>query len=226
MFNDLKNLTALDIGCGYGAISNYIMKQVNFCVGVDLTPSVIYSSREHFPHGEYINANMLNLPFKDRTFDIIIAMEVLEHVPNTREGINEIYRVLKSGGMLVVTTPNYFNVAGIFKILFESIGVYKVNSWAPFEKWTPQAYEHFMTIHKMKNTLRKCGFIILEDKTFFILDGFAPFIMLLPKFICYSNLVEKLRIEIDSLCENFAGDLGLQMYIIVIKRKNEVLPNE
>lgn len=47
-----------------------------------------------------------DLAFKDNTFDIVIMIEVLEHVIDDERVINEIYRVLKPGGKLIVTAPN------------------------------------------------------------------------------------------------------------------------
>jgi len=46
-----------------------------------------------------------NIPFKDKTFDIVIALEVIEHVPNVQQSFLEIKRVLKKKGLLIFSTP-------------------------------------------------------------------------------------------------------------------------
>jgi len=53
-------------------------------------------------------ADVLNLPFKDNTFDLVLFTDVIEHIPENTElrALSEIYRVLKLGGRLILTTPN------------------------------------------------------------------------------------------------------------------------
>ncbi len=58
-----------------------------------------------------MRADSLNLPFRDASFDKIICSEVLEHVADEEEGIRELVRVLKPGGMLAVTVPTYLSEA-------------------------------------------------------------------------------------------------------------------
>jgi SAM-dependent methyltransferase len=49
-----------------------------------------------------------SMPFPDRTFDLVIAAEVLEHIPADQDALNEISRVLRPGGMAAVTVPAWF----------------------------------------------------------------------------------------------------------------------
>ncbi|MBT8228697.1 MAG: methyltransferase domain-containing protein, partial [Bacteroidia bacterium] len=51
---------------------------------------------------------ILDLPFEEGTFDIVVSSEVIEHVPDPLKAITEMHRVLKPGGILVLTTPNRF----------------------------------------------------------------------------------------------------------------------
>ncbi len=55
-----------------------------------------------------VRATALALPFPDRSFDHVIAAEVLEHIPDDRTAIQEIARVLKPGGTLAVSVPRWF----------------------------------------------------------------------------------------------------------------------
>jgi SAM-dependent methyltransferase len=56
-------------------------------------------------HGAVANANALQLPFADATFDHVIASEVLEHIPLDEAAMAEIARVVKPGGTVAVTVP-------------------------------------------------------------------------------------------------------------------------
>ncbi len=50
------------------------------------------------------------LGYKDDSFDIVVCTEVLEHLPNPNETLKEIHRVLKLGGVAIITTPNRENI--------------------------------------------------------------------------------------------------------------------
>lgn len=84
----------LDIGCGNSPYSKYFPKRV----GVDIEKSK--------------NADILGdahaLPFKDKTFNFVLATELLEHTKDPQKVINEIWRVLKPNGKLILTTRFIF----------------------------------------------------------------------------------------------------------------------
>ena len=52
-----------------------------------------------------VKADICDLPFEDRSFDTIICNHVLEHIPNDKKAMQELYRVLKPGGMAIVQVP-------------------------------------------------------------------------------------------------------------------------
>ena len=100
----------LDLGCGEGrhALSAYMQQNIN-AVGIDLSETDLKTTRERFD--EFVEPDNANksltisvadgtrLPFKDESFDKIICSEVLEHIPDYLMVIQEIHRVLKTGGI-------------------------------------------------------------------------------------------------------------------------------
>jgi SAM-dependent methyltransferase len=58
------------------------------------------------PEKKIIGADVALLPFKDKTFDVVICREVIEHVPDTDAAFREMKRVLRPKGYLLITTPN------------------------------------------------------------------------------------------------------------------------
>ena len=64
-----------------------------------------------------LDLNTHPLPYPDASFDLVTCSEVLEHVENYRAVLREIRRVLKSGGLMVVTTPNVLNMKSRLRYL-------------------------------------------------------------------------------------------------------------
>jgi len=110
----------LDIGCGSGrhACRAYECDRVTV-IGVDANYDDVHEARGRLTYHEAIGAHgggswgcaagdILSLPFPGEIFDLVICSEVMEHIPDDRRAANEILRVLKPGGNLVVSVPRYY----------------------------------------------------------------------------------------------------------------------
>lgn len=100
----------LDFGCGPGTFLSLLPMDVS-AVGVDIAGAQIAYAQKHYGDRtkEFIKIESGHLPFPDETFDSISCIEVIEHLDaSTNAAIfSEFLRVLKPGGKLIVTTPNY-----------------------------------------------------------------------------------------------------------------------
>jgi SAM-dependent methyltransferase len=100
----------LDFGCGPGTLI-HLLPQGTTAIGVDIAaPQLAYAEKNYAtPEKQFIKIDSPQLPFLDETFNSISCVEVVEHLELklTREILTEFIRVLRPGGKLILTTPNY-----------------------------------------------------------------------------------------------------------------------
>ena len=91
----------LDVGCG----SSVILQSLNHAIGLEIRHvKMRYMRRYGMP---LVTGSVLALPFKDQSMDCVICSEVIEHLPAGPEIFQELDRVLRPGGWLILGTPDY-----------------------------------------------------------------------------------------------------------------------
>lgn len=108
---DLVNKEVLDIGCGYGWCElNFLKRGVNKIVGLEISENDLIPAKENVRNDrvDFKVASGVNLPFENKSFDTVVAWEVIEHIPKNTETFmfKEVYRVLKLGGCFYLSTPH------------------------------------------------------------------------------------------------------------------------
>lgn len=98
----------LDLACGTGYGTAILGSSGAMVTGVDISAQAIELARRRHAcdNVEYLIANCFDLPFEAGTFDVIVANEMIEHVTDHDRLLQEARRVLKKGGLLLVSTPN------------------------------------------------------------------------------------------------------------------------
>ena len=106
----------LDIGCGTGYYVAGVVKAGALVSGVDLASNYVRQAADHVSRVAPDQAAPLmaaaeakHLPFDDATFDKVLMTEVLEHLIDYPVALDEISRVLRPGGMAVITTPSRYS---------------------------------------------------------------------------------------------------------------------
>jgi len=95
-----RHITVLDMGCGDGSIVNWLYSRNIKAVGLDLTLIGVQraSNKAEIYYGDYYAGTAWDMPFKDKSFDISISTDFLEHIPEDKidKVISEIDRVTKN----------------------------------------------------------------------------------------------------------------------------------
>lgn len=95
----------LDAGCGSGRTLDDLAAR-GTVAGVDTSALAVTAARRR-GHADVHIAAVEQLPFADRTFDLVTCLDVIEHTPDDRATLAELLRVTRPGGALIVTVPAY-----------------------------------------------------------------------------------------------------------------------
>jgi len=126
-------LSLLDIGTGNGEIAGYLSKTYDV-ISVDVT-----DQRKAFDGYRFVQVSGGELPFADRSFDIVVSNHVIEHVADATKHLSEIERVLKDDGLAYLATPNrlwpwevhnrlpllHYFPTSIFNVVLKHLGIFQ-----------------------------------------------------------------------------------------------------
>ena len=111
----LTDKRALDIGCGYGALSSVLLERGAQVWATEIDSDKLKFAQDKLAGNKYLNSILVEseaLPYNDCFFDIVFIFDVIEHVKNPAKMIQEASRVLKSGGYLYVEFTPYYSITG------------------------------------------------------------------------------------------------------------------
>jgi ubiquinone/menaquinone biosynthesis C-methylase UbiE len=105
-----ENMKVLDVGCFIGYGETRIFSKANEIVAIDSDDNALEFARQNriIPNVTFNKIDAKHLPFSDETFNIVIAFQVIEHIPpdEVDRFLSEVRRVLKMDGLLFIVTPN------------------------------------------------------------------------------------------------------------------------
>lgn len=127
----------LDAGCGTGLIINRLKDDAKKIIGVDLSIGMLEVAKQR--GFEVFQANLLSLPFKDNFFDIVYSFKVLSHIENIKRTLEELARVTKKGGYLILEFYNKHSLRFLIKKIKPSQKVGK-------ETYDNEVYTNYYTI--------------------------------------------------------------------------------
>lgn len=108
----------LDAGCGRGTLARMLNRNFHY-TGIDISQKALQQASRVYHQTECVDINAQPMPFADNSFDLVTALDIIEHVFDPRYLLHEIYRVLKPGGEVILTTPNILCQGHINRMLRE-----------------------------------------------------------------------------------------------------------
>ena len=131
----------LDVGCAYG----YVLETGNILgyesSGIEISPAAEFAQS----HGLHVFQGQLHeAKFQDKYFDLVTMIDVIEHLPDPIAFLNEVSRILKPGGQLLILTPN------VDSVVARALG----------RRWPHYKAEHlfYYCPHSMRHLLGRCRF--------------------------------------------------------------------
>lgn len=158
---------ALDFGCGAGRLTLGLARHVALVDGLDIAPSMIRLANTYNTVPDrvryHLNESGDLRAFADDSFDFILSIIVLQHIPNTltREYLTEFVRVLRPGGVAAFTLPSHG------RLTLEGIGRRVPNSWQNVYRRRKYGYEDVMGFYplrrkRVEDTIMRAGGQILH----------------------------------------------------------------
>lgn len=139
----------LDYGCGRGILLP-LMSRYGEVDAYDITSSVLERVRGLYPRVNVFSGDGgYPTPLAAESYSVVVCSEVIEHVEDQAAFVGDIYRVLKPGGLLVLTTPN-----GRWETRFKS----GTRGLQPVENW--------LTRGRLRDVVSRAGFRVTETGTF------------------------------------------------------------
>ncbi len=154
----------LDIGCADGTFSKVILgrSKAERLVGIDVLPRSISYAKRRFARSKKLSFRIADahaLPFENKTFDLIVCLEALEHIEDPQKVILEMHRVLKDRGKVITLVPTE-------NLLFKFI------VWPLWLLWRGKIWRgthlHRFAADQILDKMRSGGFEITDNHKFLL----------------------------------------------------------
>jgi 2-polyprenyl-3-methyl-5-hydroxy-6-metoxy-1,4-benzoquinol methylase len=147
---DLRGKFVLDAGCGVGGLTKTLVARGARVVALDIGPTLAATTRARCGCAAVV-ATLSSIGLSANSFDVVFSTEAIEHTPNPRQSVVELYRLVKPGGHLAVTTPN--------RLWQMPVRAASAVGLRPYD-----GYENFLWPADLRQTLSAAGAEILEHR--------------------------------------------------------------
>lgn len=128
-----KDSVVLDLGCGTGDNSLKMVKYAKKVYGIDSSRRMLDYGKKKYSKINFIYADATDIPLDNNSIDVVFSFGLLEYVKNKKKLIKEINRVLKLGGIAVISSTNIYSIPCLLAaIVYKIIGKKRATSEPSF----------------------------------------------------------------------------------------------
>lgn len=169
---DNSQAVLLDAGCGTGKIAKKLADKGFQVYGVDFSPDIISLAKQYAPHVNFQTSFLYKLPFSSHMFDTIVCLGLFQTVGNMNQALQEISRVLKPGGILIVRAPNSLSLGSFF--LDKSIHFFNPYAFSSFLSRFSLRPVALKGVYVFPPFLRGIGYVVLKTGLFRVFNLLFP----------------------------------------------------
>jgi SAM-dependent methyltransferase len=195
----------LEIACGRGGFSRELSTRGASVTGCDFSFTALRVGTEKLKASgdgktcAFVQGDAQVLPFANESFDTIVSCETIEHVPDVKRALREMWRVAKPGGKLLLTTPNYANLMGLYD-LYARVRHPRRKDDQPFDR-----RQWFL---KVRNWVKGAGWSILHS------DGTVHQLPVIPGH----NPVRVQFVEASKIVRRMLSPIAFTYFLLCEKR--------
>jgi 2-polyprenyl-6-hydroxyphenyl methylase/3-demethylubiquinone-9 3-methyltransferase len=137
----------LDAGCGTGHLLRQLLERDCKVIGVDASKEMLHAAQrltgdgKAAPHGYCRIRTIGCLPFSDTTFDGVVCSSVIEYLDDPNAALAELSRVLKPGGILLISAPNRQSPLRLcLKLAYAISAIFSANPWPKYLSYSINEY--------------------------------------------------------------------------------------
>jgi 2-polyprenyl-3-methyl-5-hydroxy-6-metoxy-1,4-benzoquinol methylase len=145
----------LDVGCGAGVTSRALLRmgRCQEAYGLELSAGAAREAKQNLTGALCCDFTTAELPFELKSFDVILCLDVLEHLADPWQGLKKLAQYLHDDGVAIASVPNIANIRVLWKIVFNQ---FEYETEGILDK----SHLRFFTLHTVKKLFTECGFEI------------------------------------------------------------------
>lgn len=155
--SSLKEKTILDVGCGTGRFSRFFAELGAKVIGIDASTAMLREARKQGKRVTYLSGNVCQLPFHDNSFDLMVSVNVLNHLANYRMAIGEMCRVSRKVILGIPNKHSLLLLAYIYRFLRGYNTKYSGYTVKKYEN-SPIPYSIYFSMSEIRSILQQNGF--------------------------------------------------------------------
>lgn len=153
----------LDVGCGDGNTSSFLIKNKSCNVyGIDVSKTALSHAKRKGLKTKVVNLNYGCLPFGNNKFNVVLMIDVLEHLIDPVNILLEVKRVLRKGGRLILSLPNFARFTNRLRMLFgDPVDILHWDKYGDgkehFQWFTSRKIRHYLNLVDFDIHFVSCG---------------------------------------------------------------------